>query len=384
MPPGAAEVIRASRFGLAPPPDDGSRQYRRADTESPASVAAALARAGVTDRGEIAAVSSGGGRRSPTVVSFADGSRLFLKWLDTDPLYGSDNEPFILRLLDSVSLPPALRAAVPRIVAFDPDHRLLVLDGVTGFQTMREAALEQGGTSVDPLIRLAAVLGALHGLEVDQLIRAHPDRRLHFPMQSMMDLTPEEFARGPGKEYASYVEAVQAVDREIQGLAARWRPLCLTHFDVRDDNVLVAVDDRPDPLRLVDWELAGFGDPLYDVGTVIGQLVYHSLRRVPTTSDASRASAGGGNGAGPTPGAPAAATFVNAYLAMSPSPRTDARQEIVRYAGVFLLFRALATLQVTGSLGVAGKLSLLLGRRFLARPEVSARLILPELPGGRS
>jgi hypothetical protein len=386
MPESAAETVRACRFGLVPSLQGRSLGSRAAPSEELSFVDDALAKAGVPGRGEIAAVTSSLARRSTMLVSFADGSCAFMKWLDADSLYASDNEVFILRLLESISLPPTLRAAVPRIVAFDADQQLLVLEGVAGFKTMREIALARRGLGVDELVRLAAVLGALHRLDVNELRAAHPDRSLFFPMQSMMDLTPEEFARGPGSEYAAYVEAVQAVDEEIQQLGERWRPLRLTHFDVRDDNVLLAVDrpGRSDPLRLVDWELAGFGDALYDVGTVVGQLVYHSLRTLRPDADAAHALAGDGAGLTPAPGGRSAAIFVNAYLELSRPSRPDVRPEIIRYAGAFLLLRALATLQATGSLGVAGKLSLLLGRRFLTRPDISTELVLPPLPSARA
>jgi Ser/Thr protein kinase RdoA (MazF antagonist) len=255
---------------------------------------------------------------------------------------------------------------VPRLVAVDTRQRLVVLEGAEGLHTLR--AVGRGAPSPAHVVHLAAALSALHSLDVETVRADHPDRRLHLPIESMMDLTPAELALGPGSEYASYAKAVQAVDNEIRALIAGWRPNRLIHFDIRDANVLLAGggQDRADPVRLVDWELAGWGDPLYDVGSLVGQLVYHSLRG--TMLDAEHGL-----------GQPAAMTFVGAYLRLARIERPDPLEAIVSYAGVFLLLRALATLQVTGSLGPVAKLALLLGGRFLSHPDTSADLLLPGL-----
>jgi aminoglycoside phosphotransferase (APT) family kinase protein len=291
-------------------------------------------------------------RRPVLLVTLAHGRSLLLKWLEPEGC-GSNLEIEAMTLLSELDVPAVLRAALPRMVCFDEDQRLLVLEGAAGYQTWREAAVRGAD---ERLTHLATVLAALHGLDVRDLQARYGDRRLFLPLEPIRDLTPAEFAQGPGMEYGTYVEAVQAVNDELAELLARWRPLRLSHFDLRDDNVLLAPpgDGALDPVRLVDWELAGFGDPLYDVGAVVGQLVHHALPALPRA---------------------AAARFVDTYVACT-QPSAPICLDVMRYAGVFLLLRALAMLHATASLGTSGRLAIVLGCRFLSHPSSSAERLL--------
>ncbi|GHK02880.1 hypothetical protein SY2F82_46770 [Streptomyces sp. Y2F8-2] len=51
------------------------------------------------------------------------------------------------------------------------------------------------------------------------------------------------------------------------------RPFSLLHTDMHRDNVIVSYRGKP-PLICVDWELAGFGDPLHDLATHLVRMQY--------------------------------------------------------------------------------------------------------------
>lgn len=326
----------------------------------------ALARTGVSKAANVVDVRRFVARRPVLLATLDDDRHVLLKWLHDDQGAPSDNEPVMLRLLAGLRLAPVLRAAVPQLVHFDPAQQLMVLEGFPRSQTLGDTMVEGGEPSAEHLVHLAAVLASLHGLEVGALRRTHPDRSLFLPVPPMLDLTPAEFALGPGTQYATYAKTVQSVDAELRALHAAWACQRLIHFDVRDDNVLLGAPGTADAasLWLVDWELAGFGDPLYDVGTVVGQLVHHGLAAASATDDPvalPRFALG---------------CFVQAYVRMAARPLGDALPVIMSYAGVFLLLRALALLQTTGSLSGVGKLSLLVGRRFLSCPRDAAKAVL--------
>ncbi|TFI52253.1 aminoglycoside phosphotransferase family protein [Mastigocladus laminosus UU774] len=361
--------IRAARFGLINPAFTAVHSNLQvwpwvlADNEEQL-IHKALARAGIRESLRAEKIVRFSARR-PVFLITTNGESLLLKWLDPLPGLGSDNEIFILRLLEGLVLPLSLRTALPQIVGYDPEQRLLVLEGAAGFKTLREMDLSGMELSPTVLTTLATVLATLHNMDVRTLRQKHPDRRLFLPIESMMDISPRELVSGPGIHYGLFVETVQSVDAELRLLSEQWQPDSLIHFDVRDDNILIAgsKSNQDCPIRLVDWELAGFGDPLYDVGTVLGQLVYHALRKIGSTDREFVIPKW------------AISTFVEVYTRMIPHPPSDLQSQVMRYAGVFLLLRALATLQVVGVLGPAGKLSLLLGRRFLQSPDTSMKLL---------
>lgn len=57
-------------------------------------------------------------------------------------------------------------------------------------------------------------------------------------------------------------EVFEHLRRRVKGL--RPRPFCLLHADLHRENLVVDPDGR---LWVIDWELAMFGDPLYDLAT---------------------------------------------------------------------------------------------------------------------
>ena len=56
---------------------------------------------------------------------------------------------------------------------------------------------------------------------------------------------------------------------------------CVIHGDVKADNILISSDTASPPVTLVDWELAQVGDPAWDVGATLRDLLVFWLLRLP-------------------------------------------------------------------------------------------------------
>jgi hypothetical protein len=63
----------------------------------------------------------------------------------------------------------------------------------------------------------------------------------------------------------------------LDRLCRSWSPEALTHNDLRSSNILLA---RGRTL-LIDWELSGLGDPRWDVGAVVGEVLSAWVRALP-------------------------------------------------------------------------------------------------------
>ncbi|MFB2979616.1 phosphotransferase family protein [Microseira sp. BLCC-F43] len=71
------------------------------------------------------------------------------------------------------------------------------------------------------------------------------------------------------QRYSSLGEAVAE-------LKDAWHPCCLTHNNLKLNNILIHKDWERSPkqldegmLRLIDWERCAWGDPAFDLGTII-------------------------------------------------------------------------------------------------------------------
>jgi aminoglycoside phosphotransferase (APT) family kinase protein len=121
--------------------------------------------------------------------------------------------------------------------------------------------------------------------------------------------------------------------------ASRWRPSGLIHGDLRWSNVLAASDGRDSRVWLVDWELACLGDPAWDVGSVIGDLVTAPLA-APTL------------GSSYDPTTPTS-RFLAAYRSELPAARPSEFAAFVERSAAFAGIRLVQTLIEYGYAGAA-------------------------------
>ena len=148
----------------------------------------------------------------------------------------------------------------PAVVHAEAASGLLVLEQVAASPVTREAM----GTSA-LLARLAERVRGLHALPVpERLPQVLPprvlERYLHRPIASTSPL------------------AHLPLGRWVEATLARYEPLGLAfcHHDLHHGNILDA-----SPLRFVDWEYAGVGDPAFELAAIIG---YHDLSTAATRS----------------------------------------------------------------------------------------------------
>ena len=65
-----------------------------------------------------------------------------------------------------------------------------------------------------------------------------------------------------------------------------WTAATLVHNDLKGDNILVSiVDGQPPRIYIVDWEMIQIGDPAWDVGAILRDLLDYWLMSVPLSRD---------------------------------------------------------------------------------------------------
>jgi Phosphotransferase enzyme family len=156
-------------------------------------------------------------------------------------------------------------AFLPKHHASDIESRILVLELVSGSETLSEYH-RRALCSVAVGRKQGAVLSALHrateGAEepgkTPWILSVHETNPAWFDSLSPANARLLEIVQG----YPEYCGL-------LSGLRSEWQPSCLIHGDVKWDNFLIRQAESPNPeVLLVDWEMAGFGDPCWDAGSV--------------------------------------------------------------------------------------------------------------------
>lgn len=266
---------------------------------------------------------------------------------------------------------PHLSRHIPRLVHWDPEESLLVLTLAPGEDM--HAAQGWAGTSRAVATGLAECLGDLHTLHA-----AADDHALEEMTPGVVHLhRPGPALLRDGSLGA--LELVRAVQRDaplVAGLDALRRsdiPARPVHFDVKWDNIVVG--RSPTTLQLIDWEMAGLGDPAWDVGCVVGAYLsswLYSLR------EEEGGSAGAAAGRPIALLRPAIQAFWDRYLQVNPEAASDGdfRTRVTRYAAARLIQTAYEASLFADRLAAPGVRHLQVASNIMAQPTLAADELL--------
>ena len=178
-----------------------------------------------------------------------------------DGVQGSRDRDLLAHRLASDE--PSLRGLAPPLLADEDD--LLVVGRVEGV----DLATLRRDRSDDRTATLAAVATALGRWHAGARRRSadHPAVR-PWVLDALADRRPAFLVSNRGA--AALLERVGGRVRPLLGaLDAAWTPTTVIHGDLRADNVMVTADG----VVFIDWETAGRGDPAWDVGALLAEVL---------------------------------------------------------------------------------------------------------------
>ncbi|MBI4306509.1 MAG: phosphotransferase [Chloroflexi bacterium] len=184
----------------------------------------------------------------------------------------------------------ALRSIAPRFVDFDRDAATLIIECYPNYKGAGAIASKNGDSHPPEIAQdlgnaMASYHRALSGLRIGD---GTTNCRVVDWLPGVFDIAkpgPEtlRFATEGQLEMIRRMQDAGAVPvlEELRGL---WTASTLIHGDIKWDNVLIpptskSADIRA--LRLVDWELAGYGDPAWDVGSALHEYSVFVINTIP-------------------------------------------------------------------------------------------------------
>ncbi|MEU4769141.1 phosphotransferase [Actinosynnema sp. NPDC023794] len=184
--------------------------------------------------------------------------------------------------------PAAVRARLPRVVRYLPEPSVLVLGihpNTESLATYHRRARRFPPGVASTLGHSLAALHAVRDVEAHALMPVVDGLPLVFSFDCP-DVTVYYGASAATLQLFTAVHGTGDFAELLGRLRAEWRPDCLVHADVRLDNCVV----RPDmPTRvgkelcLIDWEMAMWGDPAWDVATVLSEYLSLWLDHAPVS-----------------------------------------------------------------------------------------------------
>ena len=281
-----------------------------------------------------------------------------------------------------------LRSWISEVLHFDGENSIIVFRYLDDYRDLMDFYAKENTYPIEVAAAIGTFLGTIHRhtfnrkdyqdffcTETDNLTTDQMSRLI----RSLERIGPEIFGSVPadGLKFFALYQRYDSLGQAIAQLANACTPSCVTHNDLKLNNILVHKDwdhESSSIVKLIDWERCTWGDPAFDLGTIISSYVQiwlsslviskslsieESLRLAITPLEQLQ---------------PSIAALTKAYFLTFPDileHQSDFLRRVMQFAGFGLIQRIQAMIEYQKSFGNAGIAMLQVAKTLLCRPEQS-------------
>jgi len=205
-------------------------------------------------------------RHKNFVVRVRDGDGFFLKQARSTQLDAMEREAACYHLLQNEF--PALAELVPRFYCYDKSRNLLILEALPEAENLLLYHSRANSFPVELGTTIGKTLGILHSKAVDHRLSKQPFLGKMPWILLVHTYGPSQFESPSAAKVLEILKRYPDFAERLEGLRDLWRASALIHGDIRFSNMVTHSSAVGLSLKLVDWEFADIGDPLWDVGAV--------------------------------------------------------------------------------------------------------------------
>jgi 5-methylthioribose kinase len=188
-----------------------------------------------------------------------------------------------------------IRQSIKEAVDFDRDRSIIVFNYLNEYCDLETFYEEKQSFSHEIAASIGTILADIHSSTLnaqqyqDFLCANNPDKidpLLHF-LSDMESITPEIFGRIT-KENLTFFRLYQRYESfrdAIEQLKDAYQCCCLIHNDLKLNNILLHPETIETSVRIIDWELFTWGDPGFDLGTILADYLAIWLRSLMISTD---------------------------------------------------------------------------------------------------
>ncbi|MBD2445972.1 aminoglycoside phosphotransferase family protein [Nostoc sp. FACHB-152] len=193
------------------------------------------------------------------------------------------NEWLFQQLLRQFPVLGNIAAIASLVVHYDAENSILVRNYLSDYLELQSFYQKNDIFPTEIATAIGKTIASLHRAtfqrrEYRDFMSTAPEGQFRYsfynPAQGIDTLTPEIFGAVPKEalQFYTYYQRYECLESAIADLAYEWKPCCLTHNDLTLSNILL--HSRWDKLdnclvKLIDWEACAWGDPTFDLGTLI-------------------------------------------------------------------------------------------------------------------
>ena len=174
-----------------------------------------------------------------------------------------------------------LSELMPKLHSFDPQRGMLVIEHIPHSENLGAFLRRTGNLSETILARLGNALAICHSQTQQKLLDENRKSRfrsflpVQLPWALMMPLAQNNLIVNLSAANAQMLRILQQYpdfSSRLETLRGNWNASSLIHGDMKFDNCLLSFPQGQDSdpiIKLIDWEIADIGDPLWDVAGIL-------------------------------------------------------------------------------------------------------------------
>ena len=334
------------------------------------------------------------------LVTLSDGSKLLVKQERHNHKGEAAGEFLgewrIQELLQRFSELNHLRQFLPKLLHFDEDNSIIVFRYLDDYRDVMDFYQKENNLHPKISTAIGTLLGNIHRdtfghQEYRDLLlqnsKQNADTSVNHLIRGLERISPEVFSIVPvdGFKFFSLYQKFESLGEALTSFGDNFSPSCVTHNDLKLNNILLNNNwqesgntSSNNIVRLIDWERSSWGDPAFDLGTLIGSYVQiwltslviskslsieESLRLAMTPLEELQ---------------PSIASLTKAYFETFPEileQRPDFLQRVVQFVGFGLIQQIQAMIQYEKTFGNSGIAMLQVAKTLLCHPERSVPTI---------
>jgi thiamine kinase-like enzyme len=349
-------------------------------------------------------IESKNGKNYNLLLSFSNGRQLLVKQerLDREGKAAGDflREWRIQKFVQEFPQSSYLRPWLPQVLHFDEDNSIIVANYLSDRHNLEEYYNKKNIFPEAISASIGAMLATIHRQtwecqEYKNFFRGQfeDNNRAANLLQRFERVGADVFGQVPpkGLKFLSLYQRFDSLGKAVDNLNQATQPSCLIHNDLKLNNILLPNNwqqanptaseelksDRI-PLKLIDWENSGWGDPAFDLGMLIanylatwlGSLyisksldIRETLRLATIPLELIQ---------------PSNTALICAYLDSFPEiidRRPDFLPRVLQCSGLALIITILSRLQYQKAFNNTGIFTLQVAKTLLCRPETSIQTV---------
>ncbi len=287
-----------------------------------------------------------------------------------------------------------LRASLSEAIHFDLENSIIVFNYLNQYQDLAEFYAKDQEFPEEIAQVVGTTIAAIHRMTIDNnnYQKFFENSLKSQNINKGLDrITPEIFGQLPadGLKFFTLYQRYDNLGKAITQLNQAFTPACLTHNDLKLNNILVSLNwetdiedklpENKNIIRLIDWEKGNWGDPANDLGTIIASYLQVWLYSIVSSKTIPMEECLRLAAIPLSMIQPSLSTLVTAYLTTFPEIlelRPDFLQLVMQFSGLALIRAIQARLQHEKTFDNSGICMLQVAKSLLCRPQASIPTIL--------